>query len=1137
MPLAMTTLPAAPVRTRRFLADHNSLPMVLVGDPAGLHFRFHPGGRLHSVQDGAGLMINLRFGCPLAGGLHRLHVEIEGGGRRQVHCVIGAGSGASFSANSERAEWRLGGAGFAVTAVLTPDRARPGWLLAVTFENSGPDDLCWRAFHGIDVGLTSPGAARINEAYASQYIDHRAFDHAVYGKVVASRQNLPADARHPVLLQACLSGCSEFATDAGDVFGGPIERSGGALPLFLRPGGAPLPGVRQGESSYVALRSRMLSAPTAGTSRCDFAGIYSGHHPEATNDSCLSWLDQLPCPPVPAREPCPSANAPRSIFDLPAVVHGEPMDELALKKCHPGEWDLIERSPAGKLWSFFTGPEARHVVLRSKEAAMGKPHATILRSGAGIAPEPAQITTTCFAAGIFNSLLSAGHTSFHRLFSYPREYHGLLATAGQRIWVQDDSSWQLLGVPSFFEMGLRDVRWRYVLKERTIEVRVGMDSGRCQLEIGVVSGPETVFLVTHGLIGGINEYDEPAELEIDEENASVKIRAAAGSPIRTIDAAAAFKIAACDPSAVAEIGGAECLEGGAPGHAMLVIRTEPVRHFRLEMSAASGLRTAGGNGPCGDWVKMATGIGVRGPSLAARRLSCILPWFVHNGMIHYSVPHGIEQYNGGAWGTRDVTQGSVEMLLALGRTEECRRVLLDVYSHQYEERHDWPQWFMLAPFGHIQQSHSHGDIPLWPLKALCDYLEATADFGILDEPVPWSRAADGAMDAHPSPLIRHLEANIGWLRANCRPGTALLRYNDGDWDDSLQPAKPEFRNRLVSSWTVALCHQVLRRLEDVSRRSGRTLAGLEGFAEEVRRDFHRLLVIDGVVCGFFLFDSDSADSGKPLLHPSDRLTGISYRLIPMTRSILAELFTPGEAELHHRLIREHLMAADGVRLMDRPPVYKGGVPEVFQRAESSPSFSREIGLMYTHAHLRYVETMASLGRADDMLEAMNQANPAGLCESVPHALPRQSNAYFSSSDAVVRTRYEASDRYGEIRAGKIPVEGGWRIYSSGPGIFLNLLVARMAGIRRHYDRVILDPVLPKSLDGLEVLMPWGKHELRVIFSVKTGCHSPRSAALNGTALDPLGHSPNPYRKGGWELDATRFDSLMQAGENRLEVCL
>jgi CRISPR-associated protein Csx3 len=237
------------------------------------------------------------------------------------------------------------------------------------------------------------------------------------------------------------------------------------------------------------------------------------------------------------------------------------------------------------------------------------------------------------------------------------------------------------------------------------------------------------------------------------------------------------------------------------------------------------------------------------------------------------------------------------------------------------------------------------------------------------------------------------------------------------------------------------------------------------------------------------------------------------------------------------LIAEHLLAADGARLMDRPPTYKGGISEIFQRAESSSCFSREIGIMYVHAHLRYIEAMACMGKADAMLEAFNKANPAGLSASVPHALPRQANAYFSSSDAAVATRYEASARYEEIKSGKMPVEGGWRIYSSGPGIFLHLVLTRMAGLRRYYDKVVLDPVLPRSLDGFEVQMPWRDRLLTIRFSVKAREHTPQSATLNGTPLAPLALSTNPYRSGGWLLDAAHFDSLLKKGENLLEVSL
>ena len=109
-------------------------------------------------------------------------------------------------------------------------------------------------------------------------------------------------------------------------------------------------------------------------------------------------------------------------------------------------------------------------------------------------------------------------------------------------------------------------------------------------------------------------------------------------------------------------------------------------------------------------------------------------------MIHLTVPHGLEQYTGAAWGTRDVCQGPVEFLLALEHDEPVKEILRIVFAQQYEASGDWPQWFMLDPYAIIQDRVSHGDVIVWPLKALNDYIEATGDFAFLDEPVAWRRA-------------------------------------------------------------------------------------------------------------------------------------------------------------------------------------------------------------------------------------------------------------------------------------------------------------------------------------------------------------------------------------------------------------
>lgn len=187
-------------------------------------------------------------------------------------------------------------------------------------------------------------------------------------------------------------------------------------------------------------------------------------------------------------------------------------------------------------------------------------------------------------------------------------------------------------------------------------------------------------------------------------------------------------------------------------------------------------------------------------------------------LIHYSVPHGLEQYGGAAWGTRDVCQGPAEYFLATQHYDAVKEILFTVYSHQYEETGNWPQWFMFDQYFKIQQEESHGDIIVWPLKAVTDYLAATNDFDILKEKLPYTTNCDFGFTEKKATLLEHIEKQIDYMKANFLHDTHLSSYGDGDWDDTLQPANPQLKKFMVSSWTVALTYQVMTQFSSLLKR-------------------------------------------------------------------------------------------------------------------------------------------------------------------------------------------------------------------------------------------------------------------------------------------------------------------------------
>jgi len=209
--------------------------------------------------------------------------------------------------------------------------------------------------------------------------------------------------------------------------------------------------------------------------------------------------------------------------------------------------------------------------------------------------------------------------------------------------------------------------------------------------------------------------------------------------------------------------------------------------------------------------------------------------------------------------------------------------------------------------------------------------------------------------------------------------------------------------------------------------------------------------------------------------------------------------------------------------------------EVFQRAEASTFFGREIGIMYTHAHLRYAEALARHGDGQALLKALALVNPIGVSERIPNARPRQSTCYYSSSDAAFADRYEAADHYGEAMAGSVSLEGGWRVYSSGPGIVLRLVVESMLGVRRRGDLLEIDPVLDPDLDRLQATVPIDGRPVDLTFRVGPRGVGPLDVVFNGVTMASAPLS-NPYRRAGVAIDMALLRAAMStSGSNHLQI--
>jgi 1,2-beta-oligoglucan phosphorylase len=1023
---------------------------------AGIEISVLPNGcvfAIEHVEGGERTMINQVCGSPLGSGIGCVILR-DGAGRRPVE-IAGPAARVRIGAGPDRFVWAGESEGIrhSVTLWLHPQSGL--WLWRVELENTGVQPIECDTILIQDIGLAARGMVLANEAYTSQYIDHTIGGHPRLGPVIMSRQNMVQYDRNPWVAHGCLEGAVSFATDASQLFGPGYRERGDCFLLS----GEDLPGARlQGEAACAALQSAPIALGFAGKASVTFFAFYDPRHPDATSDADLARSEVWERAASDFRPTeVPLSTPVRSILQDAAPLAGAQLTAEVIAQRYPRR--LHEETQDGALLSFFVpdGAHNRHIATAAKERIMRRRHGAILRSGESILPEENGLSVTCWMHGVFAAQLTIGNTALHKLFSVSRDPYNITRASGLRILADRSEGWRLLTVPSLFEIGLSDCRWLYQFEDGAIDVHGWTPAEDTAMAWQItVEGKPCRFLIFGHVVMGEHEFRHPATVEIDETKRRISFRSNADWIWGQHYPQAVHHLVTATPEAVDAIGsGALLFEGETPRSAesYAAIRTKPTSSFAfalvgdlLDPARAEALA-----------IKYERGIDAKADLARAgafwsritrdtgfdrdEALNTIFPWFCHDAMVHLSIPRGLEQYSAAAWGTRDVCQGPVELLLPLGHHEPVRDILRIVYAQQYQRAGDWPQWFMLDPYRSIRDAHSHGDIIVWPLKALCDYLEATGDLAFLDKPIAWT-ADDFSLTATRAPLHEHVEKQLATIRERFIPGTHLIRYGLGDWNDALQPADPGMRDWMVSAWTVALLWEQITRYAALLRTAGQSTKAkaLTDFADRMREDYNRYLLPGGTVAGYALFSEKGGDP-EPIMHPDDNRTGVRYSLIAMTQPIIAGLFTPEQAQHHMRLIREHLLFPDGARLMDKPVAYHGGLEVNFRRAESAAFFGREIGLMYGHSHLRYCEALVTLGDIEGARAAMRVVNPIIVTEDLRNAGLRQRNAYFSSSDAAFRDRAEASAEWAKVKEGRVTVDGGWRIYSSGPGLFVRQAMA------------------------------------------------------------------------------------------------
>lgn len=1036
-----------------------------------LEISFVTTGDIHLIKN-KNIVLNQFIGQEIDGAVNNIYLRIFENDKIQYYPLVGKESNSSFLIGKSQAKWigRVSGVSYEVKLSLT----NTSWFWEVQLDAvSKKIDLVYVN----DIGLADNETLRSNEAYNSQYINHQVIKND--GFKIFSRQSQLQTTGYPALETGALGDFSVtgYLTDGFQFFGKSFKttRKPEALEKLEFDNE-----IYQYEMALIAMKTNRILLNGKKT-----VTFYEVYHP---NSETLKFdtLDKIPDISDEILTEVTLTN-PKIIMNQ--QINGRLLSNKELQQYYPEI--KFKEVINNQLLSGFT-TQNTHFVSLAKELLVEREHGEIFLSGNSKSIKNRGLATSSFIYGLFNAQVVIGNTTMNKFLSNQRDHLNLHQISGQRIFIKIAEDYQMLGIPSIFEMGYNFAEWTYIFPDDTLVVRnfTANQENSIQLEIQSLSGKIYEMLIFNQVV--MDELEYKSCLYLENRNPQIydfKAGKESTSQIGNPDLCYRMHF----DQEVLKLKNGSLFDGETYVEDSLVIFSAKVSKLKLKMTGSLD-----GSIDTSEFLdftqekqeykayienQLLNRFKFKSKDKKLEKLNTILPWYTHDMLIHYLSPHGLEQYGGAAWGTRDVSQGPVEFFLATQQFEVTREILLEIFSHQFEDDGTWPQWFMFDEYQPIFSGESHGDVIVWPILAVGEYLEQTGDLSLLSEQVPFVSRTTQRFTEDTASIYEHLQKELQYIKDHFLKGTHLSIYGNGDWDDTLQPANSNLKEKMTSSWTDALTYQALQKFAQAIRIVKPTESKtLEELSSKIKADFEKYLISDGIISGFALQNKDG--NFEPIIHPNDTKTNIQYRFLPLNRSIISEISDFEHVKQNLELINQHLIFNDGVRLMNHSPEYHGGISKHFKRAEQAANFGREIGLLYVHAQIRYVEALAKVGKVKEAWHALEQTIPVGLQDIVNNAEPRQANVYFSSSDGDFKTRYEAEKNFEKLKSGEVGVKGGWRLYSSGPGIFTNQVITHLAGIEMRAEGLKISPSIPANMD--EFCFDFSINNKLVHFSIERG---------------------------------------------------